>query len=244
MKRKRVPPNIAAQTLMMYGPDCWLNLPGCTHQGADSMDHVLPYSLHGPTVPANLRPACRHCNSLRADRVVSGYGAQVTAVIGPPGVGKSAHVADHMSPGDIVVDPSRLAAACVDGGREAHDLADVLWGGAYRRVSRMLTARHVWIVRALPASRTSPHMLDEWIALNYDVIVLDMDDAQLRARMADEGRGREDMDLLKRWRRLGVTQERVDRMLQARRAQLARLRLLDGPSSPSSPSSAAVRARW
>ena len=52
------------------------------------------------------------------------------------------------APGDIVVDPSRLAVACVDGGSEAHALADTLWGSAYRRVSRMVTARHVcWCVR-------------------------------------------------------------------------------------------------
>ena len=241
MKRKRVPPSMAAQVLLMFGSDCWLGMPGCTHQGAQTMDHVKPYSLHGPTMPANLRPACKHCNSLRADRVVNGFGAQVTAVIGPPCVGKTDYVREHMAPGDIVIDPSRLAAACVDGGSEAHALADVLWGGAYRRVSRMLTARHVWLVRALPQSRNSPDMLAEWVALNDDVVVLDMDDAQLRQRMAEQGRGREDMELLKRWRRLGITQSRVDGLLERRRAWLARLRLLDAPSS--SPA-ASARPRW
>ena len=201
MKRKRVPPNMAAQVLLTFGSDCWLDMPGCTHRGTETMDHVKPYSLYGPTVPSNLRPACKHCNSLRADRVVSGFGAQVTAVIGPPCVGKTAYVRDHMAPGDIVVDPSRLAVACVDGGSEAHALADTLWGSAYRRVSRMVTARHVWLVRALPTSRNSPNMLAEWIALNYDVVVLDADDQLLRGRMAECRRGREDVELLKRWRR-------------------------------------------
>ena len=116
MKRKRVPPNMAAQVLLTFGSDCWLDMPGCTHRGTETMDHVKPYSLYGPTVPSNLRPACKHCNSLRADRVVSGFGAQVTAVIGPPCVGKTAYVRDHMAPGDIVVDPSRLAGAGVGGG--------------------------------------------------------------------------------------------------------------------------------
>ena len=92
MKRKRVPPNMAAQVLLTFGSDCWLDMPGCTHRGTETMDHVKPYSLYGPTVPSNLRPACKHCNSLRADRVVSGFGAQVTAVIGPPCVGKTAYV--------------------------------------------------------------------------------------------------------------------------------------------------------
>ena len=101
MKRKRVPPNMAAQVLLTFGSDCWLDMPGCTHRGTETMDHVKPYSLYGPTVPSNLRPACKHCNSLRADRVVSGFGAQVTAVIGPPCVGKTAYVRDHMAPGDL-----------------------------------------------------------------------------------------------------------------------------------------------
>lgn len=241
MKRKRVPPNMAAQVLLTFSSDCWLDMPGCTHRGTETMDHVKPYSLYGPTVPSNLRPACKHCNSLRADRVVSGFGAQVTAVIGPPCVGKTAYVRDHMAPGDIVVDPSRLAVACVDGGSEAHALADTLWGSAYRRVSRMVTARHVWLVRALPTSRNSPNMLAEWIALNYDVVVLDADDQLLRGRMAECRRGREDVELLKRWRRLGITQAKVDGMLETRRTQLSRLRLIDGPSSPPAVS---ARPRW
>lgn len=162
-------------------------------------------------------------------------------VIGPPCVGKTAYVRDHMAPGDIVVDPSRLAVACVDGGSEAHALADTLWGSAYRRVSRMVTARHVWLVRALPTSRNSPNMLAEWIALNYDVVVLDADDQLLRGRMAECRRGREDVELLKRWRRLGITQAKVDGMLETRRTQLSRLRLIDGPSSPPAVS---ARPRW
>lgn len=241
MKRKRVPPQLAASALLTFGSDCWLDMPGCTHRGTETMDHVKPYSLHGPTVLANLRPACKHCNSLRADRVVSGFGAQITAVIGPPCVGKTAYVRDHMAPGDIVVDPSRLAVACVDDGVEARQLADALWGSAYRSVSRMITARRVWLVRALPASRNSPNMLAEWIALNYDVVVLDADDQLLRERMAEHRRGRDDVELLKRWRRLGITQSHVDRMLEHRRAQLSRLRLLDTSYARDEPP---ARPRW
>ena len=241
MKRKRVPPSMAAQTLLMFGEECWLGMPGCTHRGDETMDHVKPYSLHGRTVPTNLRPACKHCNSLRADRVVSGFGARITAVIGPPCVGKTDYVRSHMHDGDIVVDPSLLAAACVDGGSEAHALADVLWSSAYRRVSRMVTARHVWLIRTLPVSSNSPNMLAEWVSLNYDVVVLDMDDARLRQRMVEAGRGRDDVEMLKRWRRLGLAQSRIDGMLEHRRAQLSRLRLLDAPRPPSS---VEIRPRW
>ena len=77
-------------------------------------------------------------------------------------------------------------------------------------------------------------MLAEWIALNYDVVVLDADDQLLRGRMAECRRGREDVELLKRWRRLGITQAKVDGML-------SRLRLIDGPSSPPAVS---ARPRW
>ena len=38
MKRKRVPPNMAAQVLLTFGSDCWLDMPGCTHRGTETMD--------------------------------------------------------------------------------------------------------------------------------------------------------------------------------------------------------------
>lgn len=42
----------------VYGGLCWL----CGEE-ADTVDHVIPLALGGTDWPANLRPACRSCNS-------------------------------------------------------------------------------------------------------------------------------------------------------------------------------------
>lgn len=46
------------QRLSMYGGRCWI----CGGPGSDA-DHVKPLSKGGPHILANLRPACRSCNS-------------------------------------------------------------------------------------------------------------------------------------------------------------------------------------
>ncbi|MFC6712444.1 HNH endonuclease [Branchiibius cervicis] len=43
---------------------CWL----CGERGADTVDHVVPYSHGGTDNRANLRPAHRSCNSARGNR--------------------------------------------------------------------------------------------------------------------------------------------------------------------------------
>jgi 5-methylcytosine-specific restriction endonuclease McrA len=47
---------------------CWL----CGHDGADSVDHVIPLSRGGARLdPANLRPAHSRCNSKRGNKMVT-----------------------------------------------------------------------------------------------------------------------------------------------------------------------------
>ena len=46
-----------------YGDRCWL-----CGAVADTTDHVIPLSSGGSNWPANLRPACRPCNSGKRDR--------------------------------------------------------------------------------------------------------------------------------------------------------------------------------
>jgi 5-methylcytosine-specific restriction endonuclease McrA len=46
----------------MYGNKCWL-----CGAPADSIDHVKPLDANGYHIPANLRPACRTCNSAKKD---------------------------------------------------------------------------------------------------------------------------------------------------------------------------------
>ena len=47
----------------LYGGSCWM----CGGR-ADSMDHVIPLARGGSNWPANLRPACRSCNSRKGAR--------------------------------------------------------------------------------------------------------------------------------------------------------------------------------
>lgn len=55
-------------------PLCWLRLPGCTRLSTTA-DHVLTVK-HRPDLAlerANLRGACRSCNSRRGDRPASDF---------------------------------------------------------------------------------------------------------------------------------------------------------------------------
>lgn len=48
--------------LAVFGGACWI----CGGE-ADTVDHVKPISVGGLNVPANMRPACRACNSSKRD---------------------------------------------------------------------------------------------------------------------------------------------------------------------------------
>jgi 5-methylcytosine-specific restriction endonuclease McrA len=50
-----------------YAGRCWLQLEGCTGVG-DTIDYVIPLSKGGTNWPANLRPACRSCNSRKKNK--------------------------------------------------------------------------------------------------------------------------------------------------------------------------------
>ncbi|MDP9145044.1 MAG: HNH endonuclease [Actinomycetota bacterium] len=52
-----------AQRLAYYGNRCWI----CGN-AADTLDHVKPIAKGGPNMLANLRPACKSCNSGKCDR--------------------------------------------------------------------------------------------------------------------------------------------------------------------------------
>lgn len=48
--------------MQYYGSRCWM-----CGVDADTVDHVKPLAAGGPHILANLRPACRSCNSRKAD---------------------------------------------------------------------------------------------------------------------------------------------------------------------------------
>ena len=49
---------------------------GCAYCGADAkktVDHVVPYNLHGLNVPSNIVGACLSCNSSKQDKPVEAW---------------------------------------------------------------------------------------------------------------------------------------------------------------------------
>ena len=74
MRRQTVDPRIRAKVIATWGNRCWLGMPGCSVTATED-DHIIPFSHGGQDTVANLRRACKHCNAMRQDRVLSGYGA-------------------------------------------------------------------------------------------------------------------------------------------------------------------------
>lgn len=251
--RQRVPPDIAREVIARWGNHCWLNMPGCTGV-SDTSDHIVPWSAGGPTSVANLRRACRHCNALRSDRTLSGYGARYHAIIGPPCGGKSTWLAEHAQPGDIVLDHDALATCMTQDCTSQHGqpdtavlLATGAWYGAYRRAVRLSAPVDVWIVKTLPTTPRSPHLLDEWIALDYEVIVCDPGRQVVQDRAQHRQQGQKARAGIRAWYRSGITQASVDARRERRHRQLARLGLghadmLDRPASDTT--GTAQRPAW
>jgi 5-methylcytosine-specific restriction endonuclease McrA len=57
-------PRQIADRVAFYGGLCWI----CRAAPADTIDHVKPLAAGGSPWPANLRPACRPCNSSKGAR--------------------------------------------------------------------------------------------------------------------------------------------------------------------------------
>ena len=209
--RQRVPPAVSAEVIERWGNDCWLGMPGCTNH-SDTTDHIVPHIAGGPTVPANLRRACKHCNSLDM----------------------------HRQPGAVVLDFDALAKAMMPGSDAEHvtvewvrRMASGAWYGAYRHMVRVTEPVELWLVKTLPFTPRSPRLLDEWIALDYDITVCDPGKQEVMDRLRARG-----MDVGKRlqagvlqWYRQGITQTGIDARLKARRSRLAALGLANGPDA-------------
>jgi hypothetical protein len=149
--RLRVPPAISAEVVARYGNDCWLAMPGCTKVG-DTSDHIVPHVFGGPTIVKNLRRACRHCNGLRRERILSGWPSVIHAVIGPPCAGKTTWVMEHMKPDDIIVDYDQIAKALMPGMDAGQPVPDAVreltagaWQGAYRNAVTLAKPVGLWL---------------------------------------------------------------------------------------------------
>lgn len=236
-RRQTIDPRVRAKVIETWGNDCWLRLPGCTRVGAED-DHIVPYSHGGLDTVPNIRRACKHCNASRQDRVLYGYGARLHMIVVPPGsCDREAvdYIDAHRHDGDPVVSFSSLAAAMGLG--DAPSLAErravaMAWSGAYRQFAVSAEPLDVWCTRTTPGSKRHPRMLDEWIALDYDVRVIDPGfTTEWERAKDDEGR-----DRVRRWYALHLSQELVDARQAERRAQLAALGLRSQiAASPSRP---------
>lgn len=242
--RQRVPPVLAARVAATWGNECWLNFPDCTHESTTT-DHITPWAAGGRTVPGNLRRACKHCNSLRGDRVLSGWGATIHAVIGPPQGGKSSWVAVHAQPGDIVLDMDAIATAMqaaspahgVDhsDSRSLRKMASSAWYAAYRHAVRLGEPTGVWLVKTMPASPRSPRLLDEWVALGYDIHVCDPGKPTVTERQRRQPRPYAEAGI-REWYRSGITQSSIDAKVERRQTRLHELGLVSLDKCPDRPS--------
>lgn len=226
MRRQTVDPEVRAKVIDRFGNECWLNMPECTGRGEED-DHIVPFSHGGRDSVANLRRACKHCNSSRQDRVLSGYGATLHAVIGPPCADLMGEAEDAVQRGAIVVNHADIMAAlCPTGlypspGEAVRSAAAMAWAAAYRRLATAREPVDVWFIRSLPSSPKHPRLLDEWIALDYDVHVVDPGAGYVFEHVRTEA----ERQVARAWYSLHLTQQVVDARLHARRARLVELGL-------------------
>lgn len=244
-RRQVVSPRVRAQVIKEWGNECWLGLPGCTHKGEED-DHIVPHANGGLDTVENIRRACKHCNSSRSDRILSGFGANIHAVIGPPIAGKTEYALTHMSTHGLILDYERIQDSLIPllgppapytGSGEA---AAAAWASAYRVLTRLLAPTDVWIVRTLPISARHPLMLDEWIALDYDIQVIDpgIDETFQRIRGNESITPMEKSRLesvARQWYSMGISQAFIDGRAYSRRSRLCELGLKSDPESPARP---------
>lgn len=181
----RASQTMTARVLTEYGTDCWLRLPGCTRI-ATTKDHVIPHNLGGANTLDNYRPACKTCNSKRGKRIISGYGARIVVVIGPPAAGKTTWVRNTAKPGDVVIDLDAIARALMPHPPEqthtypdyVRDIAIGARKAAIVRATRKAIGATVYIIHALP----HPDTLAEYRALRYKIVTIDPGRTTVEAR--------------------------------------------------------------
>ena len=225
-RRQTVAPAIRREVIRKWGNDCWLGLPGCTHVGEED-DHIVPWSHRGRDSVDNIRRACKHCNAARQDRVLSGYGPTMHVVLGPPGADLMGAAEPYLKRDSITVSHADIMEAlCPEAGPKPSPAlraaAGSAWDAAYRRLAKSRAPVDVWLLRTLPMSRTHPRLLDEWIALDYDITVVDPGAAYVFDRA---GLDADALKVARQWYALHLTQAGVDTRLAARRKELTRLGL-------------------
>ena len=203
-RRTMIPRSVQAKVVETYGNQCWLKFPGCTGR-ADTLDHLMPYSKGGTDSVNNLRPACRHCNSLRADRLVQGRGIEVHVLLCAPRVRTHGGMPSTATWLDYDAMLGMLAS-----GRGVDDdvwrIAEGMWNGAVAKALRLPSAVPLVL---LPPASVAVERWREWLRLGYDLQVDSTHpskpfrcDLELRADVS--------------WMRSGVTDRSVSNAVRAR----------------------------
>ena len=203
-RRTMIPRSVQAKVVETYGNKCWLKFPGCTDR-ADTLDHLMPYSKGGTDSVNNLRPACRHCNSLRADRLVQGRGIEVHVLLCAPRIRPHGGMPSTATWLDYDAMLGMLAA-----GRGVDDdvwrIAEGMWNGAVAKALRLPSAVPLVL---LPPASVAVERWREWLRLGYDLQVDSTHpskelrcDLELRAYTS--------------WMRSGVTDRSVSNAVRAR----------------------------
>lgn len=172
----RASSGLTALVLATYGNACHLRMPGCTGV-ATTKDHLIAYSHGGTDTLENLRPACKRCNSKRQNRTLSGYGATIKVVIGPPAGGKTTYVLEHATAADVIIDLDAISRALMPIQQEStHVYPDYVRGvaigaraAAIERATRLTVRCTVWIIHGVP----HPNQLAEYRSLRYQIITID-----------------------------------------------------------------------
>ncbi len=167
---------LTALVLDTYGRQCHLRLKGCTGI-ATTKDHIIPYANGGSDVLENFRPACKRCNSKRQNKVITGYGASVVVIIGPPAAGKSHYVEEHAAPNDLVIDMDKIARALMPHTPDrthiypdhVRNVAIKARSTAIHHATRLRERVTVWFISAIPR----PDDLADYKRLGWQVITID-----------------------------------------------------------------------
>lgn len=203
-RRTMIPRSVQAKVVETYGNQCWLKFPGCTGR-ADTLDHLMPYSKGGTDSVNNLRPACRHCNSLRADRLVQGRGIEVHVLLCAPRVRPHGGMPSTATWLDYDAMLGMMAA-----GRGVDDdvwrIAEGMWNGAVAKALRLPSAVPLVL---LPPASVAVERWREWLRLGYDMQVDTTHPAkELRCDL--------ELRAYTSWMRSGVTDRSVSNAVRAR----------------------------
>lgn len=177
---------------------------------ATHVDHIVPLADGGAKWdPANCRAACAPCNLSRSTAArAAGPTVPVTVVIGPPAAGKTTWAIEHATPGDVVIDLDRIAAAVqpLSVGRllVEHDypqhVRHVAIGARQAALRRAValpasSGARVWVIHAIPTAAQMRAYVSDGVSIH----VCDPGPDVVRARVTASTRGRRHLDAVDRW---------------------------------------------